>query len=51
MGEPLVLASIRVLGAWLAEESLALSEDVFALLPFVLNLTSHQVAAEVRGQL
>lgn len=46
MGEPLVLASIRVLGAWLAEESLALSKDVYALLSFLLKLTSQHVAVE-----
>ena len=50
MGEPLVLASIRVLGAWLAEESLALSKDVYALLPFLLKLTSQHVAVEVCGR-
>lgn len=49
MGEPLVLASIRVLGAWLAEESLALSKDVYALLPFLLKLTSQHAAVEVGG--
>ena len=47
MSEPLVLASIRVLGAWLAEESLALSKEVYAVLPFLLKLASQHVAAEV----
>ena len=47
MSEPLVLASIRVLGAWLAEESLALSKEVYAVLPFLLKLTSQHVVAEV----
>ena len=35
---PLVGAAVRVLGAWLAEESLVLSEDVYKLLPFLLRL-------------
>lgn len=35
---PVVAAAVRVLGAWLAEESLALSEQVYQLLPFLLQL-------------
>ena len=31
-------AAVRVLGAWLSEESLALSEEVYKLLPFLLRL-------------
>ena len=35
---PLILAAVRVLGAWLAEESLALSAEVYSLLPFLVTL-------------
>lgn len=34
----LVIAAVRVLGAWLAEESLALMEEVCQLLPFMIHL-------------
>ena len=35
---PVVVATVRVLGAWLAEESLELSTEVYGLLPFLLLL-------------
>ncbi|CAH1268704.1 NCDN [Branchiostoma lanceolatum] len=35
---PLVTASVRVLGAWLAEETSALREEVYGLLPFLIKL-------------
>ena len=34
-----MLGAIRVLGAWLAEESIALSEDIYGVLPFLLTLS------------
>ena len=34
----LIMAAVRVLGAWLAEETLALSSDVYRLLPFLVDL-------------
>ena len=34
---PIVAASIRVLGAWLAEETLMLTEGLYELLPFLLR--------------
>ncbi len=36
---PIVAAALRVLGAWLAEDDLSLTEDVYKLLPFLLRLT------------
>ena len=33
-----IVLHIRVLGAWLAEESLVLSADVYELLPFLMKL-------------
>ena len=35
---PIVAASVRVLGAWLAEDSLTLVGEVYGLLPFLLEL-------------
>ena len=32
------LAAIRVLGAWIAEETIALRSDVISVLPFVLQV-------------
>ncbi len=40
----MVAAAVRVLGAWLAEESLALSEQVYKLLPFLLKLCSGKLS-------
>ncbi|XP_035682705.1 neurochondrin-like [Branchiostoma floridae] len=37
---PLVTASVRVLGAWLAEETSALREEVYRILPFLIKLGS-----------
>ena len=33
-----MIAAIRLLGAWLAEDSLSLSDDVYSLLPYLLGL-------------
>nr|XP_006818323.1 PREDICTED: neurochondrin-like [Saccoglossus kowalevskii] len=35
---PLVQASVRVLGAWLAEETSALKEDIYAIIPFLIDI-------------
>jgi len=35
---PIVIASIRVLGAWIAEETTALKQDIIALLPFLIQI-------------
>lgn len=35
---PLILATVRVLGAWLAEESLALTYELYQLLPRLLEM-------------
>lgn len=34
---PIVTAAVRVLGAWLAEDSLTLAAEVYKLLPFLLE--------------
>ncbi|XP_046550791.1 neurochondrin-like isoform X2 [Haliotis rubra] len=39
----LVTASVRVLGAWLAEETSALREEIYNLLPFLLHICKGQV--------
>jgi hypothetical protein len=39
--QPLVLAAIRVLGAWLTEDTLSLSEDVHKVLPFLVQLSNY----------
>ncbi|XP_013414202.1 neurochondrin isoform X2 [Lingula anatina] len=36
---PLVYASVRVLGAWLAEETSALRKDVYNLLPYLITVS------------
>merc|ERR1712150_89100 len=35
---PVVAASVRVLGAWMAEETTALSADVYQILPFLIKV-------------
>ena len=44
--ESLTTAAVRVLGAWLAEETLALSSDVYRLLPFLLELCQHHLTQQ-----
>ena len=41
--ESLTTAAVRVLGAWLAEESLALSSEVYHLLPFLIELCHNRL--------
>lgn len=41
--EPVALAAIRVLCAWLAEESLALPSDIYQLLPFLIGVCGSSV--------
>ena len=36
--EPVVIATVRVLGSWIAEETLALGDEVRLLLPFLLRI-------------
>ena len=38
----LTIAAVRVLGVWMAEDSLALSSEVYALLPFLVNLCKEE---------
>ena len=40
---PLILAFMRVLGAWLAEETLAVSSELYQLLPKLLELCATQL--------
>ena len=44
--ESLTAAAVRVLGAWLAEETLALSSDVYHLLPFLVELCRTRLTQE-----
>ena len=41
--QPILAATLRVLGAWLAEDSLTLAEGVYKLLPFLLQLTGNSM--------
>ena len=38
----LIFAAVRVLGAWMAEDSLALSSEVYSLLPFLVKLCKEE---------
>ena len=38
----LIIAAVRVLGVWMAEDSLALSSEVYSLLPFLVNLCKEE---------
>jgi hypothetical protein len=44
--ESLTTAAVRVLGAWLAEEALALSSDVYHLLPYLLELCHRRLTQQ-----
>lgn len=48
---PIVAASVRVLGAWLAEDSLTLVGEVYSLLPFLLDLCATSAPTEEDGDL
>ena len=43
---PILTASVRVLGAWLAEDSLTLAADIYSLLPFLLELCAASTPQE-----
>lgn len=45
-----VLAAIRVTGAWLAEETAALREDVYRVLPFLVQYAAEQYKYETSFQ-
>lgn len=42
----IVTASVRVLGAWLAEDSLTLTDHVYSILPFLVELCSTSTPQE-----
>lgn len=48
---PIVTASVRVLGAWLAEDSLTLAAEVYNLLPFLMQLCTALPVVEEDGDL
>ena len=35
-----VCATIRILGAWLSEETMAMREEVYEILPFILDISN-----------
>ncbi|GAB6026393.1 hypothetical protein CHUAL_012596 [Chamberlinius hualienensis] len=41
-----VQAAVRVLGAWLAEETMALREEVYQILPFLLRLCKNRLESK-----
>lgn len=43
---PIVTAAVRVLGAWLAEDSLTLVDEVYKLLPFLVDLCADSTPLE-----
>ncbi len=49
---PLLIACVRVVGAWLAEDSLSLSTDIYSCLPFLVRLAklTDSPAAEREGK-
>ena len=48
---PIVAASVRVLGAWLAEDSLTLAGQVYELLPFLLEMSASSSPQDEDGDL
>ena len=48
--ESLTTAAVRVLGAWLAEETLVLSSNVYHLLPFLLELCRHRLTHQAEDK-
>ncbi|KAL8220553.1 UNVERIFIED_CONTAM: hypothetical protein K2H54_049375 [Gekko kuhli] len=49
LGDPFIFASIRVLGAWLAEETSSLKQEICDLLPFFLHYAKLQFEAGKKG--
>ncbi len=46
-----VCATVRILGAWLSEETSALREDVYDILPFILTLANETFEAQKLAKL
>ncbi|WAR13231.1 NCDN-like protein [Mya arenaria] len=40
----ILLATVRVLGAWMAEETAALREEIYDLIPFLVQLSNENIA-------
>ncbi|KAK3085973.1 hypothetical protein FSP39_011509 [Pinctada imbricata] len=43
MPEPVVIATVRVLGAWLAEETSALKKEIYQILPYLILICKIQI--------
>jgi len=46
-----VCATIRILGAWLSEETMAMREEVYDLLPFILSLSNETFESQKLAKL
>ena len=46
-----VCATIRVLGAWLSEETMAMREDVYEVLPFILTIANETFESQKLAKL
>uniref|UniRef100_T1IIF7 Neurochondrin n=1 Tax=Strigamia maritima TaxID=126957 RepID=T1IIF7_STRMM len=46
MEKQVMFSCVRVIGAWLAEETSALREDVYAILPFIIQITVFDNSSE-----
>ncbi|XP_054856012.1 neurochondrin [Eublepharis macularius] len=49
LADPFIFASVRVLGAWLAEETSSLKQEICDLLPFLLHYAKLQFEAGRQG--
>ncbi|XP_077193693.1 neurochondrin isoform X2 [Paroedura picta] len=49
LGDPFIFASVRILGAWLAEETSSLKQEICDLLPFLLHYAKLQFEAGKKG--
>lgn len=48
--EPVVIATVRILGVWMSEETSALKEYTYALLPFLLKVSKQQMRSRNRAK-
>lgn len=47
---PLLIACVRVVGAWLAEDSLSLSTDIYSCLPFLVLIAKLTDSSEAERE-